>query len=164
MKKEFSKAWKASKQPRKQRKYLANAPLHIRRKKLSVNLSRDLRKGNGKRSIIVRREDKVKILRGKFKGKSGKITGIYTKIGKVEIEGIQVKKQDGSKVPIKLQPSNLQIIEMVDRGKRVKGEKVSKEKIKKDETTKNKPLEKVKKEETTKKSESKDKTTTEDKK
>jgi hypothetical protein len=32
MKKEFSTSWKASRQVRKQRKYLANAPIHIKRK------------------------------------------------------------------------------------------------------------------------------------
>ena len=37
---------------------------------------------------------------------------IKTKMLKVFIEGIQVKKQDGSKVNVKLQPSNLQIIEL----------------------------------------------------
>ena len=36
MKKEFSKNWKASKQPRKQRKYRANAPLHLKRKMINI--------------------------------------------------------------------------------------------------------------------------------
>ncbi|MCW1309534.1 MAG: 60S ribosomal protein L26, partial [Candidatus Nanoarchaeia archaeon] len=35
----WSKKWKSSKKPSKQRKYRYNAPLHIRRKFLSVNLS-----------------------------------------------------------------------------------------------------------------------------
>ena len=34
------------------------------------------------------------------------------KISKVIIEGIQVKKQDGSKANVKMIPSNLQIIEL----------------------------------------------------
>jgi len=112
MRKEFSKAWKGSKQPRKQRKYLAKAPLHIKRKLLSVNLSKDLRKKYGKRNIVVRKGDNVKVMTGKFKGKTGKITQVFTKISKVIMEGIQVKKQDGSKANIKLRPSNLQIIEL----------------------------------------------------
>jgi len=148
MKKEFSKAWKASKQPRKQRKYRANAPLHIKRKYLSVNLSKDLRKKLGKRSIITKKEDVVKIMRGKHKGKTGKILDIFTKIGKVHVEGIQVKKQEGSKVSIKLQPSNLQIIEMTDRGKKIKETKTKEVKNEdkevktaKTKTSENKPLE-----------------------
>lgn len=122
MKKEFSKHWKTSRQPRKQRKYLANAPLHIRKKFVGVNLSKDLRKKYGKRNIPVRKGDGIKIMRGKFKGKRGKITDVKLKISKVTVEGIQVKKQDGSKVDVKLQPSNLQIIELnlEDRKRKIK--------------------------------------------
>ena len=112
MKKKFSTAWKSSKQPRKQRKYVAKAPLHIKRKLLSVNLSKDLRKKYGKRNVVVKKGDTVKIMNGKFKKKTGKIIQVFTKKSKVTIEGIQVKKQDGSKVNVKLQPSNLQIIEL----------------------------------------------------
>jgi large subunit ribosomal protein L24 len=112
MKKKFSTAWKSSKQPRKQRKYLAKAPLHIKRKLLSVNLSKELRKKYGKRNVVVRKGDTVKIMNGKSKKKTGKIIQVFTKKSKVTIEGIQVKKQDGSKVNVKLQPSNLQIIEL----------------------------------------------------
>ena len=121
MKKKFSKHWKSSKQPRKQRKYLANAPLHIRKKFLSINLSKDLRKKYGKRNIPVKKGDVVKILRGKFKKKQGKIKEVKLKTSKVIVDGIQVKKQDGSKANVKLQPSNLQIIELnTDDKKRLK--------------------------------------------
>lgn len=112
MKKEFSTAWKSSKQPRKQRKYLANAPLHIRKKFVSINLSKELRKKHAKRNMSVRKGDVVQIMRGKFKGKKGKVTEVKLKISKVTIEGIQAKKQDGSKVNVRMQPSNLQIIEL----------------------------------------------------
>ena len=104
--------WKSSKQPRKQRKYLANAPLHIKMKLMGVNLSKELRKKYQKRSVALRKKDTVKIMRGKFKGKKGKVIKVLLKTQKVEVEGIQIKKQDGSKVNIKLRPSNLQIIEL----------------------------------------------------
>ncbi len=124
MKQKFSKSWKASSQPRKQRKYRANAPLHLKKKFVSVNLSKELRKKHEKRNIPVRKGDTVKIMRGKFKGKQGKVTVVKLNISKVIIEGIQVKKQDGSKVNIKLQPSNLQIIELnlEDRKRKIKKE------------------------------------------
>jgi large subunit ribosomal protein L24 len=139
MKKEFSKTWKASKQPRKQRKFLANAPLHIKRKQLSTNLSKELRKKVGKRNVILKKEDKVKIMRGKFKGKTGKVLQVFTKLKKVIVEGIQVTKKDGSKANIKLENSNLQIIELSER----KDKKVTKkEEIKNKEEQKNKIKEK----------------------
>ncbi len=112
MKKKFSTKWKASKQPRKQRKYSANAPLHLRRKNLSVNLSKELRTKYKKRNLVLRKDDIVKILRGKYKGKKGKILKIKVKFQRIEVEGIQVKKRDGSKVNIPLRPSNLQIVEL----------------------------------------------------
>ncbi len=112
MRKKFSTKWKSSKQPRKQRKYIANAPLHIKMKLISVNLSKELRKKYQKRSVPLRKKDVVKIMRGKFKGKKGKVMKILLKTQKIEIEGIQIKKQDGSKVNINLRPSNLQIIEL----------------------------------------------------
>ena len=60
-------------------------------------------------------------MRGKFKKKTGKIIEVNVKISKVKIEGIQVKKQDGSKANVRLWPSNLQIIELnTDDKKRMK--------------------------------------------
>ncbi|MBD3247620.1 50S ribosomal protein L24 [Candidatus Pacearchaeota archaeon] len=121
MKKKFSKHWKASKKPRKQRKYRANAPLHIKKKFLGANLSKDLRKKHGKRNIELRKGDTVKIMRGKHKGKTGKIQEIKIKFGKVIVEGIQRKKQDGSKTNIPLSASNLQITSLnLDDKKRMK--------------------------------------------
>jgi len=112
MKQKFSTHWKSSKQPRKQRKYAANAPLHLKKKFVSANLSKDLRKKQRKRSIPLRKGDIVKIMRGKFKGKQGKITEIKLKTQKIFIEGIQIKKKDGSKTSVPLKPSILQIIEL----------------------------------------------------
>lgn len=126
MNQKFSKSWKESKQPGKQRKYRANAPLHIRKKFVSVHLSKDLRKKIGKRNIAVKKDDKVKIMRGKFKGKEGKIMKVDTKKSKVTIEGMNVSKMDGSKANVKFQPSNLQIIEIAERKGKTKSETTKK--------------------------------------
>lgn len=121
MKKKFSTRWKASRHPKKQRKYTARAPLHIKRRLLSANLSKELRKKYGRRNIIIRKGDIVKIIRGKFKKKSGKVIEVKTKTGKIYVEGIQRKKLEGSKVNIPLRNSNLQIIELnLDDKKRLR--------------------------------------------
>lgn len=112
MKKDFSKYWKASRQPRKQVKYRANAPLHIRHKFVSANLDKELRKKYGKRSFPLRKEDSVKILRGEFKKKTGKVGAVNLKRLRVAIENIQKTKKDGSKVNVWFDPSNLQIKEL----------------------------------------------------
>jgi large subunit ribosomal protein L24 len=134
MKKEFSSAWKSSSQTRKQRKYLANAPLNIKRKFLSANLSKDIRKQHGKRSFPVRKGDEVKIVRGGFKGKVGKVSIVDVKKMKVAIEGIQRKKNDGTKVNVYFNTSNLQIQKLnLEDKKRVKSleRKETKKKVEK---------------------------------
>lgn len=137
MKRKFSIHWKSSKQPRKQRKYIANAPLHLRKKFVSANLSKDLRKKQGKRNISLRKGDIVKIMRGKFKGKQGKITEIKLKAQKIFIEGIQIKKKDGSKTNVPLKPSILQIIELYTEDKKRKVKRVkTQEKLKQKEPEK----------------------------
>jgi large subunit ribosomal protein L24 len=112
MKQKFSTKWIASKQPRKQRKYRYNLPLHLRHKLLSANLSKDLRKKYSRRSFPLRKSDTVKIMRGKFKKKTGKVSIVNLSKLKVAIEGVQVQKKDGTKVNIYFDPSNLQIIEL----------------------------------------------------
>lgn len=121
MKKKFSKHWKSSKQRRKQRKYRYNAPLHIRQTFISANLSKELRKKYGKRNVPLKKGDIVKIMRGNFKKKTGKVTKVNLKKTKVNVEGINLTKKDGTKVFYPLSPSNLQIIELlIDDKKRKK--------------------------------------------
>jgi len=112
MRSQFNKSWKASKQPRKQRKYRAKAPLHIKHKFLSASLNKELKKRYQRRSFPVRSGDIVKILRGSFKKKTGKVSLIDVKRTKISIEKIQRTKKDGTKVNVFFHPSNLQITEL----------------------------------------------------
>lgn len=112
MKKQFSTAWKGSGQARKQRKFRAEAPQHTRQKLLSSHLSKDLRKKYGRRSFQIRKNDTVKIMNGKFRGKLGKISIVDLVNIRVAIEGMQITKKDGSKVNVHFRPSNLMITEL----------------------------------------------------
>jgi len=56
MKQIFSTKWKASKQVRKQRKYIFNLPLHLQNKLMSSHLEKTLRTKYGRRSIAVRND------------------------------------------------------------------------------------------------------------
>jgi large subunit ribosomal protein L24 len=109
MKQKFSTHWVSSTQPRKQRKFIANAPLHVRHKFLSANLSKDLRKKYAKRNLPLRKGDEVLIMRGAFKKKKAKLTSVDLKKTRVTLEGIQRTKKDGSKVNVFFHPSILQI-------------------------------------------------------
>ena len=112
MKKKFSAKWKASVQPRKQRKYLANAPLHAKQGMMKSNLSKELRKKHCTRSVRARKGDTVKILRGIHKGKTGKIEKVDRKNCKLFIEGIKFEKKDGTKTKFGIHYSNVQIIDL----------------------------------------------------
>ncbi len=110
--KKFSTSWTSSKQPRKQRKYRLNAPLHIKQKMLRAPLSPILRKKHEMRSFGIRTGDKVKVLRGKFSGKEGTVKSVDLKKLKVSINGIEITKNDGTKVFPFIDPSNCQIVEL----------------------------------------------------
>lgn len=123
MEKKFSIKWQGSKQPRKQRKFLANAPLHIKHKFLSANLSKDLRKKYGKRSLPLRKGDEVLVMRGSFRKKRAKIVEVNLKKSKVILENIQRTKKDGTKVAVSFSPSSVQIQTLsLDDKKRLKSE------------------------------------------
>lgn len=129
MKNEWSVSWKASKRPGKQRKYTINAPLHIKSKLLNVHLVKELRDKYKLRSIRVKKGDKVKILIGDHKGKSGKVNRVIMSNQKVYVEGIDSVKKDGNKFFIPLKPSNLMITEL-DLTDKVRKARIEKKQVK----------------------------------
>lgn len=94
--------------------------MHTKQKFLAATLSKDLRKKYGFRSIGVRKGDKVKIMRGQFKKKTGKIIRADLKKTKVYVEGIEHLKRDGTKAACPLHPSNLMIMDLNLEDKRRK--------------------------------------------
>ena len=118
MKTEYSKSWNKSVQARKQRKFKANAPLNIKGKLLHANLSKDLRTKYGKRSLRLRVGDKVKVLRGSYKGEEQKVERVNVKNQKVYLEKIEISKKDGSKTTTPFNASNLQITSLEESDKK----------------------------------------------
>lgn len=115
--------WKRSTKARKQRKYAARAPLHARSTLLGSHLSKELRQKHKKRSLRVRAGDKIVILVGEFKGKSGKVERVETRFAKVYVTGIERVKKDGSKALAPVHPSNLVITELHPDKKRIEATK-----------------------------------------
>ena len=112
MKKKFSNSWVSSSQPRKQRKYRANAPMHKRRRLMGAHLSKELREKYKKRSVPLRKGDKVKVLRGEFTDKIGKVEEVMLNRYKVYIEGVEVSKGEGQASKRPIDPSNVVIIDL----------------------------------------------------
>jgi large subunit ribosomal protein L24 len=101
-----------SKQPRKQRKFRYQAPLHLRHKLLAVKLSPELREQYERRSLPVKKGDTVKVLRGDFKDHEGKVEKVDLKHYRLMIEKVSVQKPDGNQVYHPIHPSNLMIVEL----------------------------------------------------
>ncbi|MDG6220706.1 MAG: 50S ribosomal protein L24 [Candidatus Thermoplasmatota archaeon] len=102
----------ATKNPGKQRKRMHTAPLHAKRKMASSHLEGSLIKKHNVRSVPVKTGDTVTIMRGKFKGYSGKVITVNTRDQKVVIEGVTLTKADGKDVEFPIDPSNLLITKL----------------------------------------------------
>ena len=101
-----------SSKPRKQRKFLYTAPLHLRREILSTHLSKELREKYKRRALTLRKGDEIQIMRGKFKGKTGKVARVNYKKYRVYVEGITRKRTVGTEAQVSLHPSKLKIVNL----------------------------------------------------
>jgi len=99
-------------QPRKQRKFRYNAPIHVRSAFMNAPLAADLRTKYGKRSFRVVTGDTVKITRGQYKGTEGVVDKVDAKNIKVMIHGVSLKKANGEEVPRAIDPSKVMITKL----------------------------------------------------
>ena len=114
----WSRTWVRSKKPRKQRKYIYNAPLHIKRRMMAAPLSEELKKEYKINALPVRKGDTVKIMRGDFKGQVGKITKVMVKKMRVHVDIAKRKNLKGEEKFIPIHPSNLMILELYSEDKK----------------------------------------------
>lgn len=112
MDKKWSTKWISSTQPRKQRKYRFNAPLHIKRKFLSAKLETKLCEQIGKKTMSIKKDDEVIVKRGKYKSKMGKVVALQIDKSTIHIEKIKEKKGNGQEFMVPIHASNLQIIKL----------------------------------------------------
>jgi large subunit ribosomal protein L24 len=121
MKQTFSPKWISSKQPRKQRKYRYNAPMHIRQKLVAAHLDKALRREYKRRSLPLRTGDEVVVVTGEHRKKRGKVTEVDLKKLKILVDGVVRKKVSGQEIQVPLDPSNVVItkLDMTDK-KRLK--------------------------------------------
>ena len=83
------------------------ATFQTRSKQLGSSLSKDLQKKYGKKSTRAVEGDTITILRGEFKGVSGKITKISTEKTSVTVEGVKKEKTKGDKFDVYIHTSNI---------------------------------------------------------
>jgi len=76
---------------------------------MSSSLSKELRAKHNVRSLPVRKDDEVLIVRGKFKGREGKVTQIYRKKWVIHVDRVHRDKTSGATAPVGIHPSNVVI-------------------------------------------------------
>jgi large subunit ribosomal protein L24 len=120
---------KQSKITRQQRNRAMNQILN---KQICAPISKDLRKKYSRRGIRVMTDDTVKVIRGEYKGITGKVTKISTENSCIVIEGNKKEKAKGEKVDVYIHSTNVIITSLnTDDKWRIKIlEKKSKSKIK----------------------------------
>jgi large subunit ribosomal protein L24 len=113
-----------SKKPSKERKHQYTMPMHKAAKAVAAHLDEKLAKELGKRSIGVRKGDTVRIMRGGFAKREGKISSVDRKARKVFIEKMVKKKSNGQEWEVPIDASNLLVIDIdkTDR-KRIESKK-----------------------------------------
>ncbi len=74
----------------------------------------DKAKGHLPRALPVRKGDTVRVMRGGFRGREGKVVSVDRVGGTVVIEGITIEKVDEKKVARPIHASNLMIVRMDD--------------------------------------------------
>merc|ERR1712238_626457 len=97
---------------RKSRKAYFTAPSHVRRKLMSAPLSKDLRTKYAVRSVPIRRDDEVMIVRGHYHDREGKVTQVYRKKWRIHVERVTRDKANGQTVPIGIHPSKCMITKL----------------------------------------------------
>ncbi|CAH9108700.1 unnamed protein product [Cuscuta epithymum] len=97
---------------RKSRKAHFTAPSSVRRVIMSSTLSADMRSKYNVRSLPVRKDDEVTVMRGTYKGREGKVVQVYRKKWVIHIERITREKVNGSTVNVGIHPSNVVITKL----------------------------------------------------
>ncbi|KAI6250993.1 60S ribosomal protein L26-2 [Erysiphe necator] len=97
---------------RKSRKAHFNAPSSVRRTIMSAPLSKELRDKYNVKTIPIRKDDEVLVVRGSNKGREGKITSVYRLKYVVHIERVVKEKSSGQSVPLGIHSSNVVITKL----------------------------------------------------
>jgi large subunit ribosomal protein L26e len=97
---------------RKMRKAHFGATSVERSRRMSAPLHKDLREKYNVRSMPIRKDDEVEVVRGKKTSHQGKVLAVYRKKYVIHVERANVEKSNGSSVAIGIQPSDVVITKL----------------------------------------------------
>lgn len=93
--------------PRQQRKAMYNADLFERHRKMSVALSKELRRRYGRRSLPVRKGDTVRVLSGSYVGREERVAKVNLQKYSVTLDNVTGKTADAKLKPLPIRTSHL---------------------------------------------------------
>ncbi|KAJ3071014.1 60S ribosomal protein L26 [Podochytrium sp. JEL0797] len=76
---------------------------------MSAALSKELRDKYKVRSLPIRQDDEVEVVRGTYKGRVGKVTAVYRKKWIIQIEKLTKEKSNNQSVQVGIDPSKVKI-------------------------------------------------------
>ena len=76
-------------------------------KQTCAPISKDLRKKYSRRSVRIIIDDTVKVVRGEYKGLTGKVAKISTETNGIAIEGNKKEKLKGEKIDVYIHSTNM---------------------------------------------------------
>ena len=81
--------------------------MQLLNKQICAPISKDLRKKYSRRSARIMVDDTVKVIRGEYKGITGKVSKISTETNNIAIEGNKKEKLKGDKVDVYIHVTNV---------------------------------------------------------
>ena len=81
--------------------------MQLLNKQICAPISKDLRKKYSRRSARIMVDDAVKVIRGEYKGITGKVSKISTETNSIAIEGNKKEKLKGDKVDVYIHVTNV---------------------------------------------------------
>ena len=96
--------------PKVQRKM--NASFERRASMMRAPLSKDLSTQYGFKTASLRKGDTVLVSRGDYKGHEGKVISLIMPRNKITVEGVNIKKMDGTNKLVKISPSKVTITKL----------------------------------------------------
>ncbi|QDS74182.1 60S ribosomal protein L26A [Venturia effusa] len=97
---------------RKSRKTHFSAPSGVRRTIMSAPLSKELRAQYNVRSIPIRKDDEVTVVRGANKGREGKVTSVYRLKYIINVERLVREKSNGQSISLGVAPSKVVVTKL----------------------------------------------------
>jgi large subunit ribosomal protein L24 len=95
--------------PRRQRRALYTAPTSERRRRMTVALSRELRRRFRRRNVPIRKGDTVRVLSGSFVGREERVARVSRRDYSVTLDNVTLKTAEEKLKPLALRTSHLVI-------------------------------------------------------